>query len=156
MALGDEVAAGRSGHRDGEVADTLRPRVLIVDDARFMRMMLKDLLSKSGLDVVGQASDGEEAVAIYRSTRPDVVTMDIMMPHSDGLRALQTILDEDPRARIVVVSALEHNDAVQRALSMGAVDYVLKPFSPHRIIEVLKRAAGDDERVVNEFDEDGE
>jgi two-component system, chemotaxis family, chemotaxis protein CheY len=129
-----------------------RTRVLIVDDARFMRMMLCDLLSKSGLDVVGQAADGDEALEEYRRTRPDVMTLDIMMPRSDGLRALQAILSEDPQARIVVVSAIEHNDTVERALELGAADYVLKPFSPHRIVEVLKRAAGGDGRY--EVDEE--
>jgi two-component system chemotaxis response regulator CheY len=129
---------------------------LIVDDARFMRMMLRDLLSKNGLEVVGQAADGDEAVEEYARTRPDVVTLDIMMPRSDGLRALECILAADPHARVVVVSAIEHNDTVERALAMGAADYVLKPFSPHRIVEVLRRAAGDDSIAVSEVDEEPE
>lgn len=123
-------------------ANTRLPRVLIVDDAIFMRMMLKDLLSKSGLDVVGQAANGQEALDFYKRTHPDVVTLDIMMPNSDGITVLKELLQEDPQARVVVVSAIEHQDTVQRALAMGAADYVLKPFSPHRIVEVLKRAAG--------------
>lgn len=141
----------------GDDTDTnTRTRVLIVDDARFMRMMLNDLLSKSGLEVVGQAADGDEAVAEYRRVRPDVVTLDIMMPRADGLTALQSILDEDPSARVVVVSAIEHNDTVKRALAMGAIDYVLKPFSPPRMVEVLKRAAGGDGSRVRDFDEEPE
>jgi len=132
-----------------------RPRVLIVDDAIFMRMMLKDLLSKSGLEVVGQAATGDEALDVYRETHPDVVTLDIMMPHSDGMSALQSILREDPTARVVVVSAIEHHDTVKQALALGAADYVLKPFSPHRIVEVLKRAAGDETADV-EGDEESD
>src|SRR5579864_7953224 len=104
--------------------DNRKARVMIVDDARFMRMMLNDLLSKSGFEVVGQASDGNEAIETYRKTRPDVVTLDIMMPHTDGLSALQAIFSEDPRARVVVVSAIEHSETVQKALAMGACDYV--------------------------------
>src|SRR5437016_1951541 len=103
-------------------ASSRRPRVLIVDDAIFMRMKLNDLLSKSGLDVVGQTSNGNEAIDIYRRTNPDVVTLDIMMPNSDGISVLQSILQENPQARVVVVSAIEHNETVQRALSMGATD----------------------------------
>lgn len=136
-----------SGTLPGETpapASDRRPRVLVVDDAIFMRMMLKDLLTKSGLEVVGQAANGDEAVDVYRKMRPDVVTLDIMMPHSDGLGALEAILREDPQARIVVVSAIEQNETVQRALDLGAADYLLKPFSPHRIVEVLKRVTGDE------------
>ncbi len=122
---------------------TRRWRVEIVDDARFMRMMLTDLLSKNGFEVVGSAADGTEAVDTYRRTRPDLVTLDIMMPRSDGLCALEQILAEDPKARVVVVSALEQREMMERALSLGACDYVLKPFSPARMIEVLRKVAAD-------------
>jgi two-component system chemotaxis response regulator CheY len=115
------------------------PRVLIVDDAKFMRMMLNDLFTTSGLDVAGEAADGREAIQKYRELRPDVVTMDIMMPNTDGLQALKQILADDPEARVVIVSAMGHAGMVKEAMDLGAVDYIVKPFSPNRIVEILKR-----------------
>ncbi|MBM3465667.1 MAG: response regulator [Armatimonadetes bacterium] len=129
------------------------PKVLIVDDARFMRMMLVNLLSKSGFEVAGEAADGREAVTKYIETRPDVVSLDIMMPNTDGLAALKQILAHDPEARVVIVSAMGHASMVKDALDLGAVEYIVKPFSPQRIVDVLKRAA---RRKVLAEDKSGE
>lgn len=123
------------------------PRVLIVDDARFMRMMLTDLLSRSGLEVVGHACDGAEALVKFRETRPDVVTMDIMMPGTDGLQALRNLVAEEPRARVIIISALEHAHLVSEALALGAARYVVKPFSPDQVVEIVKAVAEEPARA---------
>lgn len=112
-----------------------------MDDARFMRMMLIDLLSNSGLEVVGEAANGREAVDRYLELRPDIVTLDLMMPGTDGLTALKQILEADPQARVVIVSAMGHAATVRQALDLGAVEYIVKPFSPQRIVDVLTKAA---------------
>lgn len=115
--------------------------VLIVDDAMFMRMMLKDILTKNGFEVVGEAETGEEAILKYRELRPDLVTMDIVMPKTDGIDAVRSIIQEDPGAHIVICSAMGQQSLVQEALQNGASDYIIKPFSPAKVVEVMTRVA---------------
>ncbi|MBN1909106.1 MAG: response regulator [Pirellulales bacterium] len=116
-------------------------RVLIVDDAMLMRRMIADTLMDGGWEIVGEARDGEEAVALYLETRPDVVTMDIVMPGTDGLYALTTILQHDPEAKVVVVSALNQTKLISEAIRKGAQDFIAKPFLPEQLQETVETAA---------------
>lgn len=115
------------------------PKVLIVDDALFMRMMLRDILSKNGFEVVGEAEDGFEAVEQYKALKPDLVTMDIVMPQMDGITAVKNILASDPDAVIVMCSAMGQQALILEALEAGARDFITKPFSPNRVVETVRR-----------------
>ncbi|NLY30339.1 MAG: response regulator [Firmicutes bacterium] len=117
-------------------------RVLVTDDTAFMRMTLRNVLEKSGFEVVGEAADGEEAVALYTELRPDVVTMDITMPKMDGITAIRKILEIDPNAKVIVCSAMGQKPMVIEALNAGAKDFLVKPFQPERIIEALRKVSG--------------
>lgn len=114
--------------------------VLIVDDAAFMRMMLKDILSKNGYDVVGEAENGQIAVEKYRELRPDLVTMDITMPEMDGITAVKRIKSVDSNARIVMCSAMGQQAMVIDAIQAGARDFIVKPFQPERVLEAIQKA----------------
>jgi two-component system, chemotaxis family, chemotaxis protein CheY len=118
------------------------PRVLIVDDAAFMRMMLKNILTKSGYEVAGEAANGNEAVERYKDLLPDLVTMDITMPEMDGLQALKAIKAIDPKAKIIMASAMGQQSMVIEAIQSGAVDFIVKPFNEDRVVEAIKRALG--------------
>ncbi len=115
-------------------------RVLIVDDAAFMRMMLKDILTKNGFEVVGEAENGKMAVQMYSELKPDVVTMDITMPEMDGLAAVKEIKQQDPNAKVVMVSAMGQQTMVIEAIRAGAADFIVKPFQPDRVLEALSKA----------------
>lgn len=112
-------------------------RVLIVDDSKFMRMLLGDLLSRNGFEIL-EAESGEEAVKVYLAERPDLVTLDILMPGRDGIETVQDLRAQDPDARVVMVTALGMEDYIQRALEAGADGFILKPFSPERVLETLR------------------
>lgn len=111
--------------------------VLIADDALFMRMMLKDLLLVNNFNVVGEAEDGREAVDKYRELKPDLVILDVLMPNLDGLSAARKILEQDPAARIIMLSAMGQSDFLDQAREMGVKNYIIKPFSPPRVIKTL-------------------
>jgi two-component system chemotaxis response regulator CheY len=113
--------------------------VLIVDDLTFIKMVLKDLVEKAGFRVVGEASDGEEALRLFEDKRPDVVLMDITMPKMDGLTALQKILEKDPEAKVIMCSALGQQRLILQAIQLGAKDFIVKPFRPERVIGSIKR-----------------
>lgn len=115
-------------------------RVLIVDDAAFMRMMLRDILTKNGYEVAGEAENGAQAVERYKEVKPDLVTMDITMPEMDGITAVREIKKIDPAAKIVMVSAMGQQAMVIEAIQAGAIDFVVKPFQPDRVIEAVKKA----------------
>ncbi|CDF59307.1 response regulator [Thermobrachium celere] len=117
-------------------------RVLIVDDAAFMRMMLKDILTKNGYEVIGEAPNGAKAVEIYKAERPDVVTMDITMPEMDGIQAVKEIKAFDPNAKIIMCSAMGQQAMVMEAIKSGARDFIVKPFQPERVLEALKKVLG--------------
>ncbi|HHV93115.1 MAG TPA: response regulator [Firmicutes bacterium] len=117
-------------------------RVLVTDDTAFMRMTLRNVLEKNGYEVIGEAADGEEAVALYAELRPDVVTMDITMPKMDGITAIKKILEMDPNAKVIVCSAMGQKPMVIEALNAGAKDFLVKPFQPERIIEALRKVSG--------------
>ncbi len=114
-------------------------RVLIVDDALFMRKMLTDILNKNGYEVVGEASDGKEAYDKYKELRPDVVTMDITMPGTTGIEGTQMIVSEFPDARIIMCSAMGQESMVIEAIKAGAKNFVVKPFQADKILEVLQQ-----------------
>jgi two-component system, chemotaxis family, chemotaxis protein CheY len=105
-----------------------------------MRAMLREVLTNSGFQVVGEASNGEEAIERYEEVRPDVVTMDITMPEMDGVQAVREILRQDPAARIVMVSAMGQQALVVEAIQAGARDFVVKPFDQARLVEAIRRA----------------
>jgi two-component system chemotaxis response regulator CheY len=115
-------------------------KVLIVDDAAFMRMMLRDILAKNGFEVVGEADNGKVAVQMYGELKPDVVTMDITMPEMDGIAAVKEIKAADPEAKVVMVSAMGQQAMVIEAIRSGAADFIVKPFQPDRVLEALGKA----------------
>jgi two-component system, chemotaxis family, chemotaxis protein CheY len=117
-------------------------RVLVVDDAVFMRKMVSDALAGGGHEVVGEAADGQEAVERYQELKPEVTTLDITMPEMDGISALKAILDLDPGARVVMCSALGQESKVLEAVKAGARDFVVKPFQPERVLEAVGKALG--------------
>lgn len=114
-------------------------RILIVDDAAFMREMLRDLLSEEGYEIVAEAADGDEAVAAYAEHSPDLVMLDIVMPRKSGLEALREIVASDAEATVVMCSALGQESLVMEALDAGAKDFVVKPFKPDRALDVIKK-----------------
>ena len=115
-------------------------RVLVVDDAAFMRKMVSDALTKGGHEVVGEAGNGLEAVAQYQSLKPEVTTLDITMPDKDGLAALKEIIALDPAARVIMCSALGQESKVLESIKAGARDFVVKPFQADRVIEAVGKA----------------
>ncbi len=117
-------------------------RILIVDDAAFMRMMLKDILEKHGYQVVGEASNGLKAIELYKKDKPDIVTMDITMPEMDGIEALKEIMNFDPNANIIMCSAMGQQGMVMDAIKSGAKDFIVKPFQAERVIESVKKVLG--------------
>lgn len=118
------------------------PKVLITDDAAFMRMMLKDILTKGGYEIVGEAANGNESVAKYNELKPDLVTMDITMPECDGISALKKILASDPNAVVVMCSAMGQQAMVIESIQAGAKDFIVKPFQPQRVLEAVKKLVG--------------
>lgn len=117
-------------------------KVLIVDDAAFMRMMIKDILQKNGFEVVGEATNGLEAIDLYNRTQPDVVTMDITMPEMDGIEAVTKIKAADPNAKVIMCSAMGQQSMVMDAIKAGAKDFIVKPFQADRVLEAIKKVIG--------------
>lgn len=121
-------------------------RVLIADDSMLMRRMIADVLTSIGWEVVAEASNGAEAVEQYQQYRPDVVTLDIVMPGTDGIYALENILLHNPNAKIVVVSALNQTKLISEAIRRGAHDFIAKPFMPEQLRDTVSRCV--DEPVM--------
>ena len=113
-------------------------KVLIVDDAAFMRMMLKDILTKNDFEVVAEAENGKVAVASFQKFKPDIVTMDITMPEMDGLASLKEILALDPSANVIMVSAMGQESMVREAVLSGAKGFIVKPFKEDTILSALQ------------------
>ncbi|OQX56125.1 MAG: two-component system response regulator [Candidatus Cloacimonas sp. 4484_209] len=114
-------------------------RILIVDDAIFMRKMIGDILRKEGYEICGEAENGIEAIQKYKELHPDLVTMDIIMPDMSGIDAVQEIVNFDANAKILMVSAMGQQSLVVEAIQKGAKDYVIKPFQPSRVLEAVER-----------------
>ncbi|MBD0380346.1 MULTISPECIES: response regulator [Paenibacillus] len=117
-------------------------RILIVDDAAFMRMMIRDILSKNGYEVCGEANDGAQAIEKYKELKPDLVTMDITMPEMDGIQALKEIKKLEPNAKVIMCSAMGQQAMVIDAIQAGAKDFIVKPFQADRVIEAIKKTLG--------------
>jgi two-component system chemotaxis response regulator CheY len=115
-------------------------RVLVVDDAAFMRKMVSDALVKAGHEVVGEATNGVEAVASFQSLKPELTTLDITMPEKDGLTALGEIMSLDPTAKVIMCSALGQESKVLESIKRGARDFVIKPFKADRVAEAVEKA----------------
>lgn len=115
--------------------------VMIVDDSLFMRKMLRDILEEEGYEVAAEASDGDEAVARYREFRPDLTTLDIVMPNKTGIEALKEIMTVDPSARVVMCSAMGQESLTSAAAEAGAKAFIVKPFNPELVARVLKEVA---------------
>jgi two-component system chemotaxis response regulator CheY len=118
------------------------PTVLIADDAAFMRMMIKNILTEAGYEIAGEAENGTVAVAKWKELRPDLTTMDITMPEMDGIAALKEIRSVDPEARIVMCSAMGQQAMVIESIQAGARDFIVKPFQADRVIEAVSKALG--------------
>ncbi len=114
-------------------------KIMIVDDAAFMRVTLKDLLTKAGHEVVCEAENGKDALSKYKVHQPDIVTMDITMPEMDGIEALKQLKDEYPDVKVVMITAVGQQANVMEALKLGAKDFIVKPFQPDRVSEALNR-----------------
>ncbi len=117
-----------------------KKRILIVDDAAFIRTMVKDILVPRGFEIVGEATNGNEAVQKYMELKPDLVTMDITMKEKDGLEAAREILKRDPNARIIMVTALGQEKMLLESFKIGVKDFVVKPFEPERILSAVEKA----------------
>jgi two-component system chemotaxis response regulator CheY len=116
--------------------------ILIVDDAAFMRMMIKDILTKNGYTVAGEAENGKIAVDKYSEVKPDLVLMDITMPEMDGIQSLKAIKGTDPNANVIMCSAMGQQAMVIEAIQSGAKDFIVKPFQAERVLEAVKKAIG--------------
>lgn len=117
-------------------------KILLVDDAAFMRMMIKDTLSKNGYTDLYEAADGMQAVEMYSEVSPDLVIMDITMPNMDGLEALKAIKGKNPNATVVMCSAMGQESMVIEAIKSGAKDFIVKPFKPDRILKTVSSIVG--------------
>jgi len=117
-------------------------RVLVCDDAIFMRTMIGDILASAGYEVVGEAETGVQAIERYRELKPDLVTMDIVMPDMGGIDAVREIVKGDPNAKILMCSAMGQQALVVEAIQAGAKDFVVKPFQPSRVLEAVQRVLG--------------
>jgi len=115
-------------------------RILVVDDAAFMRKMVSDALTKGGHEVVGEAGNGTEAVTRFQELKPELTTLDITMPEKDGLAALKEIIELDPSARVIMCSALGQESKVLESIKAGSRDFVVKPFQADRVIEAVGKA----------------
>lgn len=116
--------------------------ILIVDDAAFMRMMIKDILTKNGYNVAGEAENGLKAIEKYKELKPDLVMMDITMPEMDGLQALKGIKAQEPGAMVIMCSAMGQQAMVIEAIQAGAKDFIVKPFQAERVTEAVKKVIG--------------
>ncbi|MEO8577322.1 MAG: response regulator [Gemmatimonadales bacterium] len=116
--------------------------VLVCDDAVFMRTMIGDILTQAGLEVIGEADSGAQAVEKYKALKPDLVTMDIIMPEMGGIEAVREITTYDPQARVLMCSAMGQQSLVAEAIQAGAKDFVVKPFQPSRVLEAVQRVLG--------------
>jgi two-component system chemotaxis response regulator CheY len=117
----------------------MKARVLIADDASFMRQMIREIIEPEGYEVVGEATDGVEAVEQYEQLHPDLVTMDIVMPKRSGIDAVKGILEKTPDAQVVMCSALGQETLVMEALQAGAKDFIVKPFKPDNVLSTLAK-----------------
>jgi len=118
-------------------------KILVVDDAKVIRMVIKQILTRHGFHVAGEAGNGREALEKYKELKPDAVTMDIIMPEVDGIQGLKEIMAFDKQAKVIMISAIDQRDALTEAIRHGATDYVVKPFEDDRMVTALKNIFGE-------------
>ncbi len=118
-------------------------KILVVDDAKVIRMVIKQILTRHGFQVAGEAGNGREALEKYKELKPDAVTMDIIMPEVDGIQGLKEILAFDKQAKVIMISAIDQRDSLTDAIRNGATDYVVKPFEDDRMVTALKNIFGE-------------
>lgn len=117
-------------------------KIMLVDDAAFMRMTIKNCLTKAGYTDLVEAGDGQQAVETYEKEQPDLVIMDITMPNMDGIQALQAIKSKYPNAKVVMCSAMGQEAMVVQAIQLGALDFIVKPFKPDRVLQTVNKVLG--------------
>lgn len=113
-------------------------KILVVDDAKVIRMIIRQILTRNGFEIAGEAGNGREAFEKYKELRPDAVTMDIVMPEVDGIQGLKEIIAFDKQAKVVMISAIDQRDSLMESLRYGAADYVVKPFEDDRMVAAMK------------------
>ena len=118
----------------------MSPKVLIIEDAKYMQNLLRDIFKKNGYEITGKVDNCHEGIERYKKSKPDLVTVDIIMPDMSGVEAIKEITAFDPNAKTIVVSALGHQALIDEAMKAGAKSYVVKPFTPSKIIEAAKKA----------------
>lgn len=121
-------------------------KILVVDDAKVIRMIIRQVLTRNGFEIAGEAGNGREALEKYKEIRPDAVTMDIVMPEVDGIQGLKEILAFDKQAKVVMISAIDQKDALMEAIRQGAVDYVVKPFDDDRMVAAIRNIFGEEQK----------
>lgn len=117
----------------------MKKTILVVDDSQFMRMILSNILTESGYEVVGEAGDSQEGIEKYQALKPDLVTMDIVMPGMDGINAVRQIMKVDPEVKIVMITALGQEKLMEKAVEAGAKGFIVKPFNPAQVVEEVKK-----------------
>lgn len=122
--------------------NNMAKNILICDDAAFMRMMIKDILTKNGYNIAGEAENGLKAIEKFNETKPDLVMLDITMPEMDGIQALKKIKEQDPQATVIMCSAMGQQAMVIESIQSGAKDFIVKPFQAERVLEAVKKAIG--------------
>lgn len=122
-------------------------KILIVDDAHFMRTMIREIFTAAEFVVAGEAENGLEGVRLYKKLKPDLTTMDIVMPRMDGITALKEIMQFDPKAKVIMVSALGQDALIAEAINVGAKDFIVKPFQRTRVLNVARYVLGLDARL---------
>ncbi len=121
-------------------------KILVVDDAKVIRMIIRQILTRHGFEIAGEAGNGKEALEKYKELKPDAVTMDIVMPEVDGIQGLKEIIAFDKQAKVVMISAIDQRDALMESLRYGAVDYVVKPFEDDRMVSSLRNIFGESQK----------
>jgi len=124
------------------MGEFMAKNILICDDAAFMRMMIKDILTKNGYNIAGEAENGIRAIEKYAEVKPDLVLMDITMPEMDGIEALKRIKAADPNASVIMCSAMGQQAMVIESIQAGAKDFIVKPFQADRVIEAVQKVVG--------------
>ncbi len=120
-------------------------KILVVDDAKVIRMIIRQILTRHGFEIAGEAGNGREALEKYKELKPDAVTMDIVMPEVDGIQGLKEIIAFDKQAKVVMISAIDQQDALMESIRHGAVDYVVKPFEDDRMVTSLRNIFNEDQ-----------
>lgn len=118
-------------------------KILLVDDTKFMRMMLANILKPKGYEIVGEAGDGLEAIEKFNQLKPDLITMDIVMPHMEGIEAVRNIVSSDSTAKVIMVTAVGQESKVKEAIEAGARGYIVKPFQANQVLEEVQKVLGE-------------